>query len=81
MDKIEMPYFENEAAEAKWWYDNREEHAEHWIKAIREGHAGEGSVSRYGRKVREAEAAKAVSGLPVARRGLAAAQLQVAAMA
>lgn len=42
MDKTEMPYFENEAAEAQWWYDNREEHAEHWIKAIREEHAGKG---------------------------------------
>ncbi len=63
---MKLPYFENEAAEAQWWYDHREEVSDHLLTALREGRTGEGSVARYARKVREAEAANAASGLPVA---------------
>ena len=58
MDTIRMPQFQNEAAEAQWWYDNRHEHAEHWVAAIREGKVGEGSVARRERKVQEAAKSK-----------------------
>lgn len=32
-----VPKFATEAEEAQWWYDNREQHAEEFAQAIKEG--------------------------------------------
>ena len=38
-ERKQLPSFASEAEEAKWWYDNREEHDEAFAAAIREGRA------------------------------------------
>jgi predicted DNA binding CopG/RHH family protein len=35
--KLRMPKFKSEAAEAAWWYDNREEHSKVMAEAIAKG--------------------------------------------
>ena len=48
-----IPKFENEAQEAKWWFDNREAIGEDLVAAVRERGPGEGSLGRLARKKRE----------------------------
>ena len=35
--KKQLPNFANEAEEAAWWYENREELGEEFVQAMREG--------------------------------------------
>lgn len=44
MEPGRIPVFATEAEEARWWYENREELAQDFIDAIREGRTGLGSV-------------------------------------
>jgi hypothetical protein len=57
MEKRRIPVFETEAEEAKWWYDHREELADDFVAAIREGRTGSGVVRRF--QMREEAAAQA----------------------
>lgn len=43
---LKIPKFENEAEEAKWWYDNREKLSEEFHKAAKEGRLRRGGVQR-----------------------------------
>ena len=43
-ERKQLPTFESEAEEAKWWYDNREEHDAAFARAIREGRARWGKL-------------------------------------
>lgn len=38
-ERKQLPSFATEAEEAKWWYDNREEHDNAFAAAIRDGRA------------------------------------------
>jgi hypothetical protein len=38
-ERKQLPSFASEAEEAKWWYDNREEHDAAFAAAIRDGRA------------------------------------------
>jgi len=40
----ELPAFANEADEAQWWYDNREQHAEEFVQAMKEGLVTRGAM-------------------------------------
>jgi ABC-type taurine transport system substrate-binding protein len=65
VSKIKLPRFANEAEEAQWWYDHREEIGDELVAAIRSGQNGIGSLGRA--KLRaaaeaEAEAKKAKTG-------------------
>lgn len=51
----DMPRFENEAEEAKWWFDHREELSLDFAAAVSNGTLGEGSVARGERKRKEAQ--------------------------
>ena len=53
--KRQLPAFANETEEANWWYDNREEHAAEFIKAMDEGRVKRGGIVR---RMAEAEAAR-----------------------
>ena len=55
MEERRLPHFENEAEEAKWWYDHRDEVADDMIKAMREGRTGPGVVARLREKLRAQE--------------------------
>jgi hypothetical protein len=46
MEKRQLPKFENETEEARWWYENREELAKDFVNATREGRTGPGAVRR-----------------------------------
>jgi hypothetical protein len=46
MEKRIIPKFEIESAEARWWYENREELAQDFTNAVRQGRAGSGSVAK-----------------------------------
>jgi hypothetical protein len=48
-----IPKFENEAEEARWWFERRDEIGSDLVSASRQGRAGEGSVARHARKTRE----------------------------
>ena len=48
-----LPQFENEAEEARWWFEHREEIGKEIVAASRQGRLGEGSVARRERKLRE----------------------------
>jgi hypothetical protein len=52
MEKRIIPKFETEAEEARWWYENREELAQDFVNASREGRAGPGSIARLREKQR-----------------------------
>jgi predicted DNA binding CopG/RHH family protein len=47
-ERRELPPFANEDEEAKWWYDNREQHAEEFAQAMREGRVTKGAMIRRG---------------------------------
>jgi len=47
-ERRELPVFANEDEEAKWWYDNREQHAEEFLQAAREGRVTRGAMIRRG---------------------------------
>jgi hypothetical protein len=55
MEKRRLPHFKNEAEEAQWWYDHRDEVADDMIKAMREGRTGPGVVARLREKLRAQE--------------------------
>jgi len=61
MEKRKLPQFKDEAEEARWWYDHRDELANDMINAMREGRTGPGSVARLRAKL----AAKEKVGEPV----------------
>jgi hypothetical protein len=44
----ELPAFKSEAEEAQWWYDNREAHAEEFVRAIDEGRVTRGAMAARG---------------------------------
>ena len=48
-----IPRFENEAEEAQWWFDQRDELSKDFVAAANNGTLGEGSVARAARKQRE----------------------------
>ena len=54
-----IPKFENEAEEARWWFEHRDEIGSDLVSASRQGRAGEGSVARHARKTRELKSAPA----------------------
>ncbi len=58
--KLEIPRFENEAEEARWWFDNREAVSDEFELAAKEGRLGHGTVAR---RAKEAEMASALVGL------------------
>jgi|SRR5580658_2120033 predicted DNA binding CopG/RHH family protein len=49
-DKLKLPKFANEAEEAQWWFDHRDEVAKAFEDAAAEGKLGAGSVARLARK-------------------------------
>jgi len=51
-----MPRFANEAEEAQWWFDHREELSLDFAAAVKNGTLGEGSLGRAARKQKEKEA-------------------------
>jgi hypothetical protein len=57
MEKRKLPKFENEAEEARWWYENREELAKDFTNAGREGRLGPGSAARLRAKLAAKEEA------------------------
>ena len=50
-----MPRFENEAEEAQWWFDHREELSQDFVNAGTNGTLGEGSMARAERKRKAAQ--------------------------
>lgn len=50
-----MPRFANEAEEAQWWFDHREELSLDFAAAVKNGTLGEGSLARGERKRKEAQ--------------------------
>jgi hypothetical protein len=50
-----MPRFANEAEEAQWIYDHREELSLDFAAAVKNGTLGEGSLARGARKRKEAQ--------------------------
>ncbi len=46
MVSLKVPRFASEAEEAKWWYDNREEVGEEFLKAAKAGRLRRGGVQR-----------------------------------
>ena len=59
MEKRKLPHFKDEAEEAQWWYDHRDEVAGDMIKAMCEGRTVPGVVARLRERVRAQEAAEA----------------------
>ena len=53
MESRRIPKFENEAEEAQWWFDHREEISDDIVAASREGRLGEGSRARFQRRMAE----------------------------
>ncbi len=53
MTERKIPQFANEAEEARWWFEHRDEIGGDLVSASRQGRAGEGSVARHARKARE----------------------------
>ena len=54
MDR-KLPHFKDEAEEARWWYEHREEVGAEIIKSAREGTTGPGVVARLREKLRTQE--------------------------
>jgi hypothetical protein len=48
-----LPRFQNEAEEARWWFEHRDEIGRDLVTASRQGRTGEGSVARRARKAKE----------------------------
>jgi hypothetical protein len=53
MEKRRLPKFENEAEEARWWFDHRDEIAQDIIAASKAGKLGEGTRAKYKRMIPE----------------------------
>jgi hypothetical protein len=53
MEKRRIPKFESEAEEAKWLYDHREEFAQDFVDAAREGRLGPGIKVRWAERQRK----------------------------
>ena len=51
----EMPRFANEAEEAQWLFDHREDISKDFAAAAKNGTLGEGSLARAARKQKEAQ--------------------------
>ena len=47
-----IPKFANEAAEAKWWFEHRNQLSEDLIRASKSGSSGRGSRERYAERLR-----------------------------
>jgi len=62
MNDRKLPKFKDEAEEARWWYEHRDEVADDMIKAMREGRTGPGSVARLRAKLQAEEAVRAEKG-------------------
>jgi len=48
-----MPRFANEAEEAQWWFDHREELGQDLVAAMQRNGLGDSSAMRRARKLRE----------------------------
>lgn len=48
-----IPRFENEAEEARWWFEHRDDIGRDLVSASQQGRTGEGSVARRARKAKE----------------------------
>jgi predicted DNA binding CopG/RHH family protein len=48
MEKRELPKFQSEADEAKWWFDNQDELDKDFAQAAAEGGLGRGTAARQG---------------------------------
>jgi hypothetical protein len=46
MEMRQLPKFQNEAEEARWGHENREELAKDFVNAVRDGRTGPGAVER-----------------------------------
>ncbi len=68
MAEKEIPQFANEAEEARWWFEHRDEIGHDLISASRQGRVGEGSVARHARKARELKPVPAVRSADRGRR-------------
>lgn len=44
-EKRNLPAFESEAAEARWWFENREQRGEETAQAIRDGKASRNTLA------------------------------------
>lgn len=44
-ERPELPPFQSEAEEADWWYENRERHADDFIRALAEGRVKRGGLA------------------------------------
>ena len=42
---LKLPKFENEAEEAQWWFDHRDEVSAEFSRAVANGTLGEGSAA------------------------------------
>ncbi|MDQ2925749.1 MAG: hypothetical protein M3R43_09375 [Acidobacteriota bacterium] len=58
MPVLKLPKFENEAEEARWWYDHREEVGAELVAASKEGRLGPGTRARFEARLREQRAAE-----------------------
>jgi hypothetical protein len=68
MQKREIPRFQSEAEEARWWFEHREVIGSDLVAASRQGRLGEGSLARHQRKLREGkEAPQTPSAEPATR--------------
>jgi len=56
MEKRKLPQFKNQAEEAQWWYDHRDEVADDMIQSMREVRTAPGVVARLREKLRAQEA-------------------------
>ncbi len=65
MEKRIIPKFESEAQEARWWYENREELAQDFVDAVREGRTGPGSMARLREKQRATETEVIALAVPI----------------
>jgi hypothetical protein len=45
-DVKHLPAFRSEEEEADWWYDNREQHAEDFVRAMAEGRVKRGGLAQ-----------------------------------
>ena len=65
MEKRQLPKFETEAEEARWWHENREDLAKDFVNAVRDGRTGPGAVERMKAK-RKAAAGAPKKNFPIA---------------
>jgi len=65
-----IPQFQNEAEEARWWFEHRDEIGSDLISASRQGHVGEGSVARHARRMQQPKKAQPARGETSAQNSL-----------